>query len=358
MSALNYTVGRDTYRHKPIPAQAAHLNDLIRAVARGEIIVKSSFTVVIVTDLLEDADDTALAIMLDRNLSSSGIKFIMILSGGLCPATNRFLLCQALFPGIEVGVEYKNYLTVYLDGYVRTEPYEALLMAGPCHSTTFRSLCAHATRVVTFVGTDESGKLNPSLPAPINCKKTDVDGALTADAEAWNASVDLFKGHVTALPPEIGRHIALPADFTHPILEQQQALARLMNLTSRVPPSLGPRLHEANATVVGKWPDAEFTEERYSQGLLVAGQYLDKARETLTEDQVDKLRVPVTYVITEAVLRGAVYLPGKFGSPSKTFTDFLTPESIQVLNTNLAGLPTPMYDVGGLMVLLTAMYLI
>ena len=353
-----YRIGCESYRGMVPPSDARQLNEVIRGVCLGETAVAGGVTLGRVTDPLEDADDTAAIIIDDRILSNSGIKLFYILSGGLVSPEQRLAFLQSLLPGIEFGVEYKNYLTVYPDGYVRHEPFDGLLIAGPCHSATFYSLCTSVTKVVTFVGTDATGLLDPTLPAPINCKKTDVPGLLTADIPTWNQTVDVLlrRGiRTTSLPPEIGRFTAVPAEFVHPILEDQLAKARLMNLTSRPPAFLGDRLHIANSMVVGQWPPAEFNAVRFQHGSQVAEDYLVRAANTLPQEKADALKIPVTYVVIEAALRGAVYLPGIFGSPTKTFTNYLTPESIAALTANVAGLPTPMYDVAGMMILLGAL---
>jgi len=366
MSKLIYQMGRETFCGIPTPPHALHLNGLIESLIRGEttLRLKSRVTLVRVTDPLEDADDTAAILLDDRILASSGIKMTYILSGGFHSPEMRLEFLQTILPGLQFGVEYKNYLTVFPDGHIMTTPFDGLLMAGPCHTTTFRSLCETVQEVAVFVGTEGKGLLDPSKPAPVNCKKTDTDGVLTPDADAWNLSVqsmlnDTSRGVMTlSLPPEVGRHICLPADFLDPILEDQLVRARLLQ-TSRPPAVLGARLHVANCTLMGsKWPEPEFNEERFAHGAAVADAYLEQAKQKLSPKAVEELLIPVTFATITAALWGAVYLPERFGSPIKDFTAYLTPDSIEVYTASVKGFPTPMYDVGGMVLLLSALCII
>ena len=70
------------------------------------------------------------------------------------------------------------------------------------------------------------------------------------------------------------------------------------------------------------WPEAEFDEARFQHGSAVAAAYLEQAKNTVSAEALAALTIPVTYVVINAALRGAVYLPAnKFGSTTKTFTE-------------------------------------
>ena len=352
-----YRAGCAMFRGMPIPWEADELNDLTRSVYVGESIIRGNGTVVVSTDLFEDADDAEGA-EFDKGLQASGFKVIYILSGGLCSPEERFAILQALRPGIEFGVEYDGYLTVYPDGFILDQPVVGALIAGPVHTETFASVCRMVTKVITFVGTDHTGRVEDNKPHPVNSKFTDVKGKLTPITAAWNQNIDVLEKNgvrITSLPPEIGRFTKVPTTIRPPIVEDQRFKARLLNLTSRLPPKLwrafAHRITTANATVIGQWPPVEFDEARFLHGAAVAEEYIHQAAVSLSPDEVETLRVTVTYVLVEAALRGAVYLPGKFGSDARTYTDFLTAESIATLETNLTGLPTPMYDVAARIIL-------
>jgi hypothetical protein len=358
-----YRMGCKQYRGMLVPTEAQRLNTLTYRVWTGEVVIRGTGSILIGTDLLEDADDTNGALLDLVRLKPSGLKVKYILSGGLCSPQQRMAFLQTMLPGIEFGVEYDGYLVVYPDGYILEDPVDGALIAGPLHSATFSSVCRMVTKAITFVGTDASGRLAPTQAVPINSKKTDVEGRLTPDIEWWNANIDVLERRgiaITSLPPEIGRFTTAPVQ-EHPVLDDQLTKARLLN-TSRLPPQLwrimGKRLTEANAMVMGQWPPAEFIEERFQHGAQVAEEYIALAASALSPEEVADLQITVTYVFIEAALRGAVYLPGKFGSASKTYAEFLTPESIAELTVNLAGMPTPMYDVAARMILFHALGLI
>ena len=356
-----YLMGCAAFRGMPVPLEADVLNDLTERVYTNELVVRGNGTVFISTDLYEDADDAEGA-EFDKTLQASGLKVIYVLSGGLCSPEERFAILQALRPGIEFGVEYDGYLTVYPDGYILDQPVVGALIAGPVHTETFASVCRMVTKVITFVGTDETGRMKDDQPHPVNSKFTDIQGKLTPITAAWNKNIDVLEKNgvlITSLPPEIGRFTKVPKTVRHPIVEDQRFKARLLNLTSRLPPKLwrafACRITTANATVIGQWPPVEFDEARFQHGAEVAKAYIDLAAVSLTPDEVETLTITVTYVLVEAALRGAVYLPGKFGSDSRTYTEFLTAESIAALEANLTGLPTPMYDVAARILMFRAL---
>jgi len=356
-----YRKGCAKFYGKPIPWEADELNFLTNRVYNGESVILGAGTIFISTDLFEDADDAEGA-EFDKGLQASGLKVIYVLSGGLYSPQERFAILQELRPGIEFGVEYDGYLTVYPDGYILDQPVVGALIAGPVHTETFASVCRMVTKVITFVGTDHTGRMKDDQPHPVNSKFTDIQGKLTPMTAVWNQNVDVLEKNgvrITALPPEIGRFTKVPATIRPPVVEDQRFKARLLNLTSRLPPKLwrafAHRITTANATVIGQWPPVEFDEARFLHGAAVAEEYIQLAAVSLAPDEVETLQVTVTYVLVEAALRGAVYLPGKFGSDTRTYTDFLTAESLADLETNLTNLPTPMYDVAARIILFHAL---
>ena len=348
-----YEQGRDTYLNKSRPVEAVFLNESIRNLCTGAIELNGTSTIYIVTDPLEDADDTALINMIAHLFENSGLKFNLILSGGFKPPSQRLEFVKTIIPGIQdFGILYRGFITFYPDGHIVDAPFDAFVMCGPCRSNTFKALCKWVMRAVTMIGTLDSGHVNPATPLPVNSKFTDVDGLLTPDPATWNSQIDFLcsKVIVTALNPEIGRLTEAPSIewfAKHPVFLHQQNQARLLNLTSRPPPFMGDRLHIANCTVIGQWPEPSMNESRFNHGAEIAQAYLSG----LPEATYEKLKVCVTYVIITATLHGAVYLPGKFGSPTKNFNEFLTQESIDELINALDGCGTPMYDVAGFVML-------
>jgi len=347
-----------------VPDKATQLNARIMALFRGIRDMESprDYILTIVTDVLEDLDDTALFLLLLR-MQGSGLQIHLVLSGGLKDPSERLAFLQTIVPDLEFGKPFNGYLTVFPDGYTTNEVYDGLLVAGPMCTETRRSLFknleygGHAV----IVGALADGTVDPLKISPIDTRHTDTPGTLTPCQADWNQDVLLCinqYANVMGLEPEVGRQTRAPLILdeitSHPAYKQQALLAKLLVLTSRPPPSQI-RLNDANGSVAIHWPTPPHDDEGLAHGAEVVKAYYDLAKSTMSETDVVETMRGASFMIMNATARGARYLPGKFGSATKTFTDFLEPSSIDRVASTLHDCAVPLYDVAGFVMLLEAL---
>lgn len=344
-------------------------------------------TYVVTTDPMEDSDDEAMWLFCFLNTMAN---LIVIISEGHQTSEVRLEYMKASYPTIFGNAEFDkpiyrsdgSWIIFKQDGCTIDVPINGYVNAGPCHSTTLKTIGLNLvkspeTRVITVGAVDGTCLLG----AGINQKQTDTSGTLTNIQGVWNDFItQCISFGITCknLSVDISRYVLFPNPKTMSgtpyaeLMGNQEAMKRFiavvgMFIASRPPAKFAQRVNEGNSIICLQYRSAL---ETFIQDILAGNSnpiyemafnklqnYMDQCTvQDVSIDVAEAAAIPIVFTH----LLGGVYKEGQFGwaptdHEAKMTAACLTPESAQIFKANISELPflTPMYDVCAFLMLLS-----